>query len=173
MRSSKTGSEGENLTTETERHRLKTIRDKLCLSVSVVNPHLLYIQLQTATGLRRRLRMALFIQQSLVCAASLLLALACARVEPAANSSHGAAAAPPDAPLLSAAEPITLSPEDQTEDALNNVRRADETARAGGGAVPQLTPSEHMRRAAIYHSNRAFEEARAHWRALIERYPAD
>ncbi|HEX8686579.1 MAG TPA: transglycosylase SLT domain-containing protein, partial [Pyrinomonadaceae bacterium] len=71
------------------------------------------------------------------------------------------------------AEPVVLSPEDQTEDALNNVRRADESARAGGGGVPQLTPAEHMRRAAVYHSNRAFEEARAHWRALIERYPSD
>lgn len=117
--------------------------------------------------------MALIIQQFLVCAASLLLALSCARVEPAANNSNDAAVAP-DAPLLSAAEPITLAPEDQTEDALNNVRRADETARAdSGGGVPQLTPAEHMRRAAIYHSNRAFEEARAHWRALIERYPTD
>lgn len=118
--------------------------------------------------------MALFIQQFLVCAASLLLALSCARVEPAANvNANNAAAGSPDAPLLSAAEPITLSPEDQTEDALNNVRRADETARAGGGGVPQLTPAEHMRRAAIYHANRAFEEARSHWRALIERYPTD
>src|SRR5215203_4647645 len=123
-------------------------------------------------GLRRRLRMALFIQQFLVCASTLLLALSCARVEPAANNSNRAAVAP-DAPLLSAAEPITLSPEDQTEDALNNVRRADESARAGGGGVPQLTPAEHMRRAAIYHANRAFEEARTHWRTLIERYPAD
>lgn len=118
--------------------------------------------------------MALFIQQFLVCTASLVLALSCARVEPAANNNTSqAAAGPPDAPLLSAAEPITLSPEDQTEDALNNVRRADESGRAGGGAVPQLTPAEHMRRAAIYHSNRAFEEARAHWRALIERHPTD
>jgi tetratricopeptide (TPR) repeat protein len=96
------------------------------------------------------------------------------RVEPAANgNSNNPAAGPSDAPLLSAAEPIVLSPEDQTEDALNNVRRADETARAGGGGAPQLTPSEHMRRAAIYHANRAFEEARTHWRALIERYPTD
>ena len=88
--------------------------------------------------------MALFIQQVLVCAASLLLALSCARVEPAANTpDNAAAAAAPDAPLLSAAEPIVLSPEDQTEDALNNVRRADETARAGGGGVAQLTPAEH------------------------------
>jgi soluble lytic murein transglycosylase len=116
--------------------------------------------------------MALFIQQVLLCAASLLLALSCARVEPAADNANAPAAGSPDAPLLSAAEPIALSPEDQTEDALNNVRRADDSARAGGG-VPQLTPAEHMRRAAIYQANRAFEEARAHWRALIERYPSD
>jgi soluble lytic murein transglycosylase len=118
--------------------------------------------------------MALFIQQALVCAASLLLALSCARVEPAANGNDGTpSAAPPDAPLLSAAEPVVLSPEDQTEDALNTVRRADESGRAGGAGLPQLTPTEHMRRAAIYHANRAFEEARTHWRALIERYPSD
>lgn len=117
--------------------------------------------------------MALFIQQVLVCAASLLLALSCARVEPAAHNANNPAAGSPDAPLLSAAEPITLSPEDQTEDALNNVRSADSSARAGGSGVPQLTPAEHMRRAAIYQANRAFEEARAHWRALIERYPTD
>jgi soluble lytic murein transglycosylase len=118
--------------------------------------------------------MALFIQQVTVCAASLLLALSCARVEPAANSNaNDVALASPDAPSLSAAEPFALSPEDQSEDALNTVRRADETARAGGAGVPQLTPTEHMRRAAIYHANRAFEEARTHWRALIERYPTD
>ncbi|MFL6255117.1 MAG: transglycosylase SLT domain-containing protein [Pyrinomonadaceae bacterium] len=117
--------------------------------------------------------MALFIQQVFVCAASLLLSLSCSRVEPASNNANNILAGSPDAPLLSAAEPTTLSPEDQTEDALNNIRRADESARAGGAGVPQLTPAEHMRRAAIYHANRAFEEARAHWRALIERYPAD
>ena len=118
--------------------------------------------------------MALFIQQALICAASLLLALSCVSVEPGPNNNaNSAAPASPDAPLLSAAEPIVLSPEDQTEDALNNVRRADESARAGGGGTPQLTPAEHMRRAAIYHSNRAFEEARTHWRALIERHPTD
>lgn len=116
--------------------------------------------------------MALFIQQSVACAAALLLALSCARVEPAANN-NAPAGASPDAPLLSAAEPVVLAPEDQTEDALNTIRRADESARAGGAGLPQLTPSEHMRRAAVYHVNRAFEEARAHWRALIERYPSD
>ncbi|HEX8284738.1 MAG TPA: transglycosylase SLT domain-containing protein [Pyrinomonadaceae bacterium] len=119
--------------------------------------------------------MAIFMQQALVCAAALLLALSCARVGPAGGGNANATlgAAPPDAPLLSAAEPIVLAPEDQTEDALNTVRRADESGRAGGAGVPQLTPSEHMRRAAIYHANRAFEEARAHWRALIERFPTD
>ena len=118
--------------------------------------------------------MALFIQQVSLCAASLLLALSCARVEPAANSNaNSVAPGSPDAPSLSAAEPFALSPEDQTEDALNNVRRADESSRAEGGGVARLTPTEHMRRAAIYHSNRAFEEARAHWRAIIERHPTD
>ena len=118
--------------------------------------------------------MALFIQQFLICGASLLLALSCARVEPSAgHNANAAALGSADAILLSAAEPIVLSPEDQTEDALNNVRRADESGRAGRAGVPQLTPGEHMRRAAVYHSNRAFEEARSHWRALIERYPTD
>ena len=118
--------------------------------------------------------MTLFAQQALVCAFSLLLALSCApggREPEAANSRP--AGGSPDEPLLSAAEPIVLSPEEQTEDALAVIRRADETARAGGSHVPQLTPQEHMRRAAVYHANRAFEEARAHWRALIERYPRD
>src|ERR1044071_2848329 len=84
-----------------------------------------------SAGLSRRLRMALFIQQVSLCAATLLLALSCARVEPAANgNANNPAFSSPDAPLLSEAEPFTLAPEDQTEDALNTVRRADETARA-------------------------------------------
>jgi soluble lytic murein transglycosylase-like protein len=119
------------------------------------------------------MKMALTAQQILLCAASLLLALSCANVgAPRASNASGDA---PHAPALSseAAEPVVLSPEDQTEDALNSTRRADESGRAEGGALPQLTPQEHMRRAAIYQANRAFDEARAHWRALIERYPTD
>jgi soluble lytic murein transglycosylase-like protein len=117
------------------------------------------------------MKMALLAQQVLVCAASLLLALSCASV--GNNVTPDGAA--PHAPAFTseAAEPVVLSPEDQTEDALNTTRRADEAARAEGGALPQLTPQEHMRRAAIYQTNRAFDEARAHWRALIERYPTD
>lgn len=119
------------------------------------------------------MKMALMAQQVLVCAASLLLSLSCASVSPsnASNPSNDV----PHVPLLTseAAEPVVLSPEDQTEDALNSTRRADESGRGEGGSLPQLTPQEHMRRAAIYQANRAFEEARAHWRTLIERYPTD
>jgi soluble lytic murein transglycosylase-like protein/TolA-binding protein len=116
------------------------------------------------------MKMALPAQQILLCAASLLLALSCASVgTPHAtnDASH--------APVLSseAAETFELAPEDQTEDALNTTRRADESARGADGSLPQLTPQEHMRRAAIYQANRAFDEARAHWRALIARYPTD
>src|SRR5919107_4487524 len=119
------------------------------------------------------MKMALTAQQILLCAASLLLALSCANVG-APRTSNASGDAPPSPVLTSeAAEPVVLSPEDQTEDALNSTRRADESGRAEGGGLPQLTPQEHMRRAAIYQANRAFEEARAHWRALIERYPTD
>src|SRR5690349_428488 len=124
MRSSKTNSEGRRLTTETQKHSLGTAKgNKLCLCVSVVNPHLRHTQ-------RQGLRMALFIQQVLVCTASLFFSLSCAHVAPSANNANNAALASPDAPLLSEAEPIALAPEDQTEDALNTVRRADEEARA-------------------------------------------
>src|ERR1044072_99195 len=120
------------------------------------------------------MKMALLAQQILVCAASLLLALSCASVETSrtANASNDAASHTP-AFTSEAAEPVVLSPEDQTEDALNSARRADESGRGDGGGLPQLTPQEHMRRAPIYQANRAFEEARAHWRTLIERYPTD
>src|SRR5215207_4642740 len=120
------------------------------------------------------MKMALLAQQILVCAVSLLLALSCTSVNPS-NASNPSADATPHAPVFTseATEPVVLSPEDQTEDALNSTRRSDESGRAEGGGLPQLTPQEHMRRAAIYQANRAFEEARAHWRTLIERYPTD
>jgi soluble lytic murein transglycosylase-like protein/TolA-binding protein len=116
------------------------------------------------------MKMALPAQQILLCAASLLLALSCASVG-TPKATNEAARAPDFSP--EAAEPVALSPEDQTEDALNSTRRADESSRGPDGSLPQLTPQEHMRRAAIYQANRAFDEARAHWRTLVERYPAD
>ena len=53
------------------------------------------------------------------------------------------------------------------------VRRQDVLARNAKGVITRLTPEEHLRRAAIYHSNRAFDEAREHWQALISYYPND
>ena len=57
------------------------------------------------------------------------------------------------------------------ETALSAVRRSD--ASSAGASVPKLAPAEHMRRAAVYLANRAFDEARAHWQALVANYPQD
>lgn len=56
---------------------------------------------------------------------------------------------------------------------LGAVRRSDGAARDAKGDIPRLSQAEHMRRAAIYMANRAFEEARLHWQALIDYYPQD
>jgi soluble lytic murein transglycosylase-like protein len=56
---------------------------------------------------------------------------------------------------------------------LNAVRRADMASRAPNGKLEQITPAEHMRRAAIYMANRAFAGAREHWQALINDSPTD
>ena len=53
------------------------------------------------------------------------------------------------------------------------VRREDRFARNAKGVMTRLSPEEHLRRAGIYHVNRAFEEAREHWQALINYYPDD
>ena len=60
-----------------------------------------------------------------------------------------------------------------SETALAAVRRSDATNRDANGNLKKLTQAEHMRRAAIYFSVRAFAEARAHWQALIDNYPQD
>jgi soluble lytic murein transglycosylase-like protein len=62
---------------------------------------------------------------------------------------------------------------EQGDDALSNARRLDRASRAIDGQLAQLAPAEHMRRAAAYHANRAFAEAREHWQTLIARYPSD
>jgi len=56
---------------------------------------------------------------------------------------------------------------------LATLRRQDREARNDKGTITRLAPEEHLRRAAIYHVNRAFDEAREHWQALINYYPAD
>ena len=56
---------------------------------------------------------------------------------------------------------------------LAGARSQDRLARNSKGAITRLTPEEHLRRASIYHANRAFEEAREHWQALMNYYPED
>jgi soluble lytic murein transglycosylase len=51
------------------------------------------------------------------------------------------------------------------------VRRQDREARNSRGVLTRLSPEEHLRRASVYHVNRAFEEAREHWQALLNYYP--
>lgn len=53
------------------------------------------------------------------------------------------------------------------------VRHEDRLARNAKGTITRLTPEEHLRRAGVYHANRAFDEAREHWQALISYYPDD
>jgi soluble lytic murein transglycosylase len=60
-----------------------------------------------------------------------------------------------------------------SETTLAAVRRSDTADRDAQGNLKKLTPAEHMRRAAIYLSVRAFAEARAHWQTLIDNYPQD
>ena len=60
-----------------------------------------------------------------------------------------------------------------SETALAAVRRSDAADRDANGNLKKLAQAEHMRRAAIYLSVRAFAEARAHWQALIDNYPQD
>jgi len=60
-----------------------------------------------------------------------------------------------------------------SETTLAAVRRSDAADRDAHGNLKKLTPAEHMRRAAIYLSVRAFAEARAHWQTLIDNYPQD
>jgi soluble lytic murein transglycosylase len=70
---------------------------------------------------------------------------------------------PSSAPMLQAA----------SDDSLATVRRNDRAIRDNKGRLTRLLASEHMRRANVYMSNRAFAEAREHWEALIAYYPQD
>ncbi len=60
-----------------------------------------------------------------------------------------------------------------SESTLASVRKSDASARDANGNITKLTQAEHLRRAQVYFSVRAFEEARAHWQALIKFYPGD
>jgi soluble lytic murein transglycosylase len=66
-----------------------------------------------------------------------------------------------------------ISKQASSDASLAAVRRQDREARNAKGIITRLTPEEHLRRAAVYHVNRAFAEAREHWQALINYYPDD
>lgn len=66
-----------------------------------------------------------------------------------------------------------VTPQAASETALAAVRRSDASARNADGSLSQLTVAEHMRRANIYNSVRAFAEAREHWNAVVQNYPQD
>ena len=70
-------------------------------------------------------------------------------------------------PRLSAAQHAN------SDASLATVRRDDRLARNAKGTITRLSPEEHLRRASIYHANRAFDEAREHWQALMNYYPSD
>jgi len=67
----------------------------------------------------------------------------------------------------------TTATQSASETTLAAVRRSDAADRDAQGNLKKLTPAEHMRRATIYLSVRAFAEARAHWQTLIDNYPQD
>ncbi|MBA3514837.1 MAG: transglycosylase SLT domain-containing protein [Pyrinomonadaceae bacterium] len=69
----------------------------------------------------------------------------------------------------SAAEPIQSA----NDRALASVRRSDDSSRDADKRLLRLSQAEHLRRANVYMTNRAFAEAREHWRAFIEYYPQE
>ncbi|MCA1605060.1 MAG: tetratricopeptide repeat protein, partial [Acidobacteria bacterium] len=77
-------------------------------------------------------------------------------------------------PHLSGATGLLLPNSQGNSDAsLAAVRRDDRLARNAKGIITRLSPEEHLRRAGVYHANRAFSEAREHWQALMNYYPND
>jgi soluble lytic murein transglycosylase len=53
------------------------------------------------------------------------------------------------------------------------VRQSDRAARTAADKLTKLAAGEHLRRANVYMTNRAFAEAREHWEALLGYYPED
>lgn len=68
---------------------------------------------------------------------------------------------------------VAAQAQSASETTLAAVRRSDATDRDAQGQIRKLPQAEHMRRAAVYLSVRAFAEARAHWQALVDNYPQD
>jgi soluble lytic murein transglycosylase len=60
-----------------------------------------------------------------------------------------------------------------SDSSLAAVRQSDRGIRTPNGKLPRLAVAEHLRRANVYMTNRAFAEAREHWEALLNYYPED
>jgi soluble lytic murein transglycosylase len=110
-----------------------------------------------------------------ICAFALFSNFACLRQSgaPAAND------APAPTAILASGETTnfdlinSFSESVPTDDAtLFATRRQDAQDRASN-QFDSLNVNEQMRRAAIFMVNRAFDEARAHWQVVIEKYPSD
>lgn len=93
---------------------------------------------------------------------SLVVALGVGQVNPANSAANSASA-----------RPVAGSVQSANDGALASVRRSDDSSRDADKRLLRLSPAEHLRRAHVYMTNRAFEEAREHWRAFIDYYPQE
>ncbi|MCM3901930.1 MAG: transglycosylase SLT domain-containing protein [Pyrinomonadaceae bacterium] len=78
----------------------------------------------------------------------------------------------PDSSSASA-RPVAGLVQSANDGSLASVRRSDDSSRGADKRLVRLSPAEHLRRANVYMTNRAFDEAREHWRAFIEYYPQE
>ena len=74
---------------------------------------------------------------------------------------------------LSVTALTAVAPQSANDGTLAAVRRTDRVSRDADNKLPRLSVAEHLRRANVYMTNRAFGEAREHWQALITYYPED
>ncbi len=77
--------------------------------------------------------------------------------------------------VLASERGIIATPRFQSasDSSLSAVRQSDRSARTNDGKLMRLPVDEHLRRASVYMSNRAFAEAREHWEAMLAFYPED
>src|ERR1700687_4000191 len=66
-----------------------------------------------------------------------------------------------------------FAPQSASDNNLSAVRQSDRAIRTANGKLSRLPAAEHLRRASVYMTNRAFAEAREHWEALLTYYPED
>ena len=68
---------------------------------------------------------------------------------------------------------LHISAQSSSDATLMRTRELDRQSRDANGKLAQLAPIEHLRRASVYMSNRAFAEARAHYQIILDQYPTD